>query len=88
MKADTAEGRAHFTRRHVLQLTGAAAALPAAPLQSNVLESSRMSFMPKFVDLVRNTTTTVGTVDFALGAAAVGFTSFTAACQVGDTFYY
>lgn len=47
-----------------------------------------MSFMPKFVDLVRNTTTTVGTVDFALGAAAVGFTSFTAACQVGDTFYY
>jgi hypothetical protein len=45
-------------------------------------------FQPKFVDLVRNTTTTVGTGNFNLGAAALGFTSFTAALQVGDTFYY
>jgi len=86
--ADTAAGGASFTRRCVLQLTGAAAALPAAPLQSNSLENSRMSFTPKFVDLVRNTTTTVGTNDFTLGAAMTGFTSFTAACQVGDNFYY
>jgi hypothetical protein len=85
---DTAAGGASFTRRCVLQLTGAAAALPAAPLQSNSLENSRMSFTPKFVDLVRNTTTTTGTNDFTLGAAMTGFTSFTAACQVGDNFYY
>lgn len=45
-------------------------------------------FQPKFVDLVRNTTTTVGTGNFTLGAAAAGFTSFTAALQVGDSFYY
>ena len=46
------------------------------------------AFQPKFADLVRNTTTTVGTGDFTLGAAMTGFTSFTAACQVGDSFYY
>jgi hypothetical protein len=46
------------------------------------------AFQPKFVDLVRNTTTTVGTADFTLGAAMTGFTSFTAACQPGDSFYY
>src|SRR5581483_1838772 len=86
--ADTAANGASFTRRFVLQLTGAAAALPAAPLQSYGLENSRMSFTPMFVDLVRNTTTTVGTADFTLGAAMTGFTSFTAACQVGDSFYY
>ncbi|MGN6589907.1 MAG: glycosyl hydrolase family 28-related protein [Sphingomicrobium sp.] len=45
-------------------------------------------FQPKFVDLVRNTTTTVGTGNFILGAAATGFTSFLAALQVGDSFYY
>jgi hypothetical protein len=87
MTADAAAGGS-FTRRFVLQLTGAATALPAAPLQSNGLEKSRMSFMPKFVDLVRNTTTTTGTGDFTLGAAMTGFTSFTAACNVGDSFYY
>jgi len=45
-------------------------------------------FQPKFVDLVRNTTTTVGTGNFTLGAAATGFTSFIAALQLGDSFYY
>ena len=45
-------------------------------------------FLPKFVDLVRNTTTTVGTGNFTLGAAVAGYTSFTAALQVGDSFYY
>lgn len=45
-------------------------------------------FQPKFVDLVRNTTTTVGTGNFVLGPAATGFSSFTGACQVGDSFYY
>lgn len=45
-------------------------------------------FQPKFVDLVRNTTTTSGTGNFTLGPPAAGYTSFTAACQVGDRFYY
>jgi hypothetical protein len=76
------------TRRSVIQLTGAAVALPAAPFPSSNLENRRMSFTPKFVDLVRNTTTTTGTGDFALGPAVNGFTGFTQACQVGDCFYY
>lgn len=45
-------------------------------------------FQPKFVDLVRNTTTTVGTLDFALGPPVIGYTSFTVAVQIGDSFYY
>ena len=45
-------------------------------------------FQPKFVDLVRNYTTTVGTDDFVLGPAANGFADFAAALQVGDRFYY
>jgi hypothetical protein len=45
-------------------------------------------FQPKFVDLVRNYSTTVGTDDFVLGPAVNGFTDFAAALQPGDTFYY
>lgn len=45
-------------------------------------------FQPKFVDLVRNYTTTIGTDDFVLSAAVNGFSSFTEACEPGDTFYY
>ncbi|HEX5257588.1 MAG TPA: hypothetical protein VFW35_02270 [Sphingomicrobium sp.] len=45
-------------------------------------------FQPKFVDLVRNFTTTVGTSDFVLGPAVNGFTGFAAALKVGDSFYY
>lgn len=45
-------------------------------------------FQPKFVDLVRNFSTTTGTGNFVLGPAANGYTSFTAACQAGDSFYY
>jgi hypothetical protein len=45
-------------------------------------------FQPKFVDLVRNYTTNVGTDDFVLGPAVNGFASFTDACAVGDQFYY
>jgi hypothetical protein len=45
-------------------------------------------FQPKFVDLVRNYSTTVGTGNFLLGPAVNGYTSFTAACAVGDSFYY
>lgn len=45
-------------------------------------------FQPKFVDLVRNYSTSVGTGDFTLGPAVNGFASFTAALQTGDTFYY
>ena len=45
-------------------------------------------FQPKFVDLVRNYTTSVGTDDFVLGPAVNGFGSFTDACADGDQFYY
>ena len=45
-------------------------------------------FQPKFVDLVRNTTTTTGTSDFVLGPAVNGYSSFADACAVGDQFYY
>jgi hypothetical protein len=45
-------------------------------------------FQPKFADLVRNFTSTQGTGNFALGPAVNGFTSFTAALQTGDVFYY
>ncbi|HEX6073072.1 MAG TPA: glycosyl hydrolase family 28-related protein [Sphingomicrobium sp.] len=45
-------------------------------------------FQPRFVDLVRNFTTTVGTGDFVLGAAVNGYTGFDKALQPGDSFYY
>ncbi len=45
-------------------------------------------FQPRFVDLVRNTTTTQGTGNLVLGAAVTGFTSFAAAVQPGESFYY
>jgi hypothetical protein len=77
-----------ISRRTVMQLTGAAVALPITPSDSKPVENWRMSFTPKFVDLVRNTTTTVGTIDFALGPAVMGYTSFTVAVSIGDSFYY
>ena len=46
------------------------------------------AFQPKFVDLVCNYTTSIGTGDFKLGPVVNGYTGFTAALQVGDTFYY
>ena len=46
------------------------------------------SFQPKFVDLVRNYCTTVGTGNFTLGPAVNGYSGFAAACQAGDSFYY
>lgn len=46
------------------------------------------AFEPRFVDLVRNFTTTIGEADFVLGAAVSGFTSFAGALAVGDRFYY
>ena len=45
-------------------------------------------FQPRFVDLVRNYTTTTGTGDFVLAAAANGYSSFASALEVGDQFYY
>ena len=47
-----------------------------------------MPFTPKFVDLVRNYTTTTGTADFRLGSVVNGYLDFAATCQVGDQFYY
>ena len=46
------------------------------------------SFQPKFADLVRNYTTTIGTGDFVLGPVVNGFIGFAQACQPGDSFYY
>lgn len=45
-------------------------------------------FIPKFVDLVRNYTTTTGTGDFTLGPAVNGFTGLAGALTPGDRFYY
>src|SRR5690349_1871126 len=45
-------------------------------------------FQPRFVDLVRSYTTTVGTGAFALGPTVNGFTGFGSALQPGDSFYY
>ena len=45
-------------------------------------------FQPRFVDLVRNYSTTVGTGAFVLGPAVNGFTGFGSALQAGDSFYY
>ena len=46
------------------------------------------AFTPRFVDLVRNTTSTTGTGNFVLGPAVAGFTSFATAIQPGESFYY
>ena len=45
-------------------------------------------FQPRFVDLVRNFTSTQGTGNFVLGPAVNGYTSFGSALQPGDSFYY
>jgi len=45
-------------------------------------------FQPKFVDLVRNFTTTQGTGNFVLGAAVAGHTSLASAVAAGERFYY
>src|SRR3982751_537689 len=78
----------NVTRRSALRLTGAALALPAAPFPTSYLENRRMPFTPKFVDLVRNYSTTIGTGPFVLGAAVNGFTGLAAALQPGESFYY
>ncbi|MES2119228.1 MAG: hypothetical protein V4513_01460 [Pseudomonadota bacterium] len=46
------------------------------------------AFQPRFVDLVRNYTTTAGTGDFVLGPAVNGYSGFASALSVGDRFYY
>ena len=45
-------------------------------------------FTPKFVDMVRVTTTTVGTGPLVCGAAVTGFASFAESVAAGDNFYY
>jgi hypothetical protein len=47
-----------------------------------------MPFTPKFVDLVRNTTSVTGTGPVTLGQAVNGYTSLAAAVSAGDQFYY
>jgi hypothetical protein len=70
-----------------MHMTGAALLLPA--LYSLIfLEKRRMTFTPKFVDLVRNYTSTVGTGPFVLGPAVNGFVGFAGALQPGEQFYY
>ena len=83
-----AEQSTSITRRSVIRLTGSALALPVAPFHIDYLENRRMPFTPKFVDLVRNFTTTTGTGDFVLGAAVTGYAGFASALQAGDSFYY
>ncbi len=45
-------------------------------------------FQPKFVDLVRNFTSTTGTGNIVPGAAVTGFRSLGGAVATGDQFYY
>lgn len=45
-------------------------------------------FQPRFVDLVRNYISTVGTGDFVLGTTVNGYAGFANALQPGDQFYY
>ena len=45
------------------------------------------AFTPRFVDLVRNITTTSGTGNFTLGSPVSGFSSFGDAIKPGDPFY-
>ena len=47
-----------------------------------------MPFTPKFVDLVRNSTSVTGTGPVTLGSAISGFTGLAAALSVGEQFYY
>ena len=86
--ANNTSAAGEVTRRSVIQLTGAALALPVAQSKSSYVENWRMPFTPKFVDLVRNYTTTSGTGPFVLGPPVTGYTSFAAAIQPGDSFYY
>jgi hypothetical protein len=46
------------------------------------------AFKPRFVDLVRNYTSTTGTGNFVPGAAVAGYRSFASAIQPGEGFYY
>lgn len=47
-----------------------------------------MPFTPKFVDMVRNLTTSTGTGAINLGSTPSGFTGLSAALSTGDQFYY
>lgn len=47
-----------------------------------------MPFTPKFVDLVRNSTSIQGTGPVTLGAAVNGYTGLAAAVTAGEQFYY
>ena len=46
------------------------------------------SFQPRFVDLVRNYTSTMGTANFVLGDAVAGYRGFGTDILAGDSFYY
>lgn len=46
------------------------------------------SFQPRFIDLVRNYSSTTGTANFVLGPAVAGYRSFAAEIQPGESFYY
>ena len=47
-----------------------------------------MPFTPKFVDMVRNVTSSTGTGAIAPGSAVSGFTSLSSAIATGEQFYY
>jgi hypothetical protein len=46
------------------------------------------AFQPRFVDLVRNYTSTTGSGNFVPGTAVAGYRSFASAIQPGESFYY
>lgn len=46
------------------------------------------AFKPRFADLVRNYTSTIGTGNFALGEAVTGYRDFASEIQEGESFYY
>jgi hypothetical protein len=77
-----------ITRRAIIRLAGAALIVPAVPASAEILEKRRMQFTPRFFDLIRNYTDTVGTGNLVLGDAVAGFTGFGSALQPGDRFYY
>ena len=88
MEGTMAASDTNVTRRSVMQLTGAALAMPVVNLDQSRSESGPMSFSPKFVDMVRNLASVAGTGPVTLGAAVEGYSSLADAVGTGEQFYY
>ena len=77
-----------ITRRSVMQWSGAALAMPVAQFHASNPENRWMTFTPKFVDLVRNIASVIGSGPVTLGQAVSGFSSLADAVGAGEQFYY